>query len=166
MITSANGSVIITNDGATILRKIDVSHPAAKMLVDLSRAQDVEAGDGTTSVVVLAGALLSAAQQLLDKGIHASIISEAWLQAQRRCDEILKSIAIPADLSNRQALTDSAITSLNSKVISTNSAQLAPLAVDAVLRVIDPKTAINVSWMQQQSSATHSLLRHATPRHA
>jgi T-complex protein 1 subunit delta len=113
-------------------------------LVDLSKAQDVEAGDGTTSVVVLAGALLSAAQQLLDKGIHASTISDAFLQASRLGEQYLKDLAIPADLSNREALIASAITSLNSKVVSNNSDTLAPLAVDAVLRVIDAKTATNV----------------------
>jgi len=145
MITTSNNETIITNDGATILKKLDVAHPAAKMLVDLSKAQDVEAGDGTTSVVVIAGALLASAQELLDKGIHPSLISESWLSAQRRVEEILKTIAIRADLSNREALIDSAITSLNSKVISNNSSQLAPLAVDAVLKVIDPKTATNVS---------------------
>lgn len=145
MIQAANGEVVITNDGATILNKMEVLHPAAKMLVDLSKAQDVEAGDGTTSVVVVAGAFLQAAQELLEKGIHPSIISEAWLVAQRQATEILKTIAIPADLSQREGLIQSAVTSLNSKVVSANSELLAPLAVDAVLRIIDPKTAINVS---------------------
>ena len=144
MITSSTGEVLITNDGATILRQMEVSHPAAKMLVDVSRAQDVEAGDGTTSVVVLAGAFLTAAENLLEKGIHPSQISESWLLAQNEAEKILKSIAIPTDLSNRESLIQSAITSLNSKVVSDNSTQLAPLAVDAVLRVIDPATATNV----------------------
>jgi T-complex protein 1 subunit delta len=102
-------------------------------------------GDGTTSVVVIAGALLQAAQELLDKGVHPSIISEAWLQASRQAESILKGVAIPADLSNREALVISASTSLNSKVVSSNSSLLAPLAVDAVLRVCDAKTATNVS---------------------
>lgn len=144
MITSSTGEVIITNDGATILRQMEVSHPAAKMLVDVSRAQDVEAGDGTTSVVVLAGALLSAAEELLDKGVHPTQISDSFLLAERKAQEILKDIAIPADLSNRESLIQSAVTSLNSKVVSDHSTQLAPLAVDAVLKVIDPATATNV----------------------
>lgn len=144
MITSSTGEVLITNDGATILRQMEVSHPAAKMLVDVSRAQDVEAGDGTTSVVVLAGAFLTAAENLLEKGIHPSQISESWLLASNEAEKILKSIAIPTDLSNRESLIQSAVTSLNSKVVSDNSTQLAPLAVDAVLRVIDPATATNV----------------------
>jgi T-complex protein 1 subunit delta len=144
MITAANGEVVITNDGATILKQMDVLHPAARMFVDLSRAQAVEAGDGTTSVVVIAGALLTAAENLLAKGIHPSVISDAWLVAQRESERILKSVAIPADLSARESLVQSAITSLNSKVVSQNSALLAPLAVDAVLRIVDPKHASNV----------------------
>ena len=144
MITQGNGEVIITNDGATILKSIDVSHPAAKMLVDLSRAQDIEAGDGTTTVVVLCGALLTAAQTLLDKGIHPSIISDAWLTAQRLSEDILKSISAPANLTDRDSMVNSAITSLNSKVVSANSQLLAPLAVDAVLRIVDPAHTTNI----------------------
>jgi len=145
MITSSDGEVIITNDGATILNKMEVLHPAAKMLVDISKAQDVEAGDGTTTVVVIAGALLNAAEQLLSKGIHPSTISDAWLLAQRQSEEILKSIAIPVDLKDRNSLIKAAVTSLNSKVVSSNSDKLAPLAVDAVLKCIDLKTATNVN---------------------
>jgi T-complex protein 1 subunit delta len=75
MIRDSRGETLITNDGATILQKLDVVHPTAKMLVEISKAQDIEAGDGTTSVVVLAGAFLKAAESLLDKGIHPNIIS-------------------------------------------------------------------------------------------
>lgn len=137
MITSANGEVLITNDGATILDKIEVIHPAAKMLVDMSKAQDVEAGDGTTSVVVLAGALLQCAEELLDKGLHPSTISDSWLLAQAKAVEILKSIAIPVDLTETDQLISAAITSLNSKVVSAHSSFLAPLAVEAVLAVTE-----------------------------
>jgi len=144
MITGSDGEVVITNDGATILNKMEVLHPAAKMLVDLSKAQDVEAGDGTTSVVVFAGALLQASQTLLEKGIHASIISDAFIKAQKAAEDKLKSIALPLDISNRDKIIEAAVTSLNSKVISSNSQQLAPLAVDAVLSIIDPKTSTNV----------------------
>ncbi len=114
-------------------------------MVDVSRAQDIEAGDGTTSVTVIAGGLLNAAEQLLDKGVHPSQISDAWLLAQIKAEEILKEIAIPADLSNRESLVAASVTSLSSKVVSANAPQLAPLAVDAVLKVIDPSTATNVS---------------------
>ncbi|QQP56049.1 T-complex protein 1 subunit delta [Caligus rogercresseyi] len=114
MIQDPKGDVIITNDGATILDKMKVIHPSAKMLVELSKAQDAEAGDGTTSVVVLAGSLLEAAEKLLKKGIHPSIISEAFQKA---------------------AKSSSANTALNSKVVSQNASELSPLAVDAVLKV-------------------------------
>jgi len=144
MITTSMGEVIITNDGATILNKMELKHPAAKMLVDLAKAQDVEAGDGTTTVVVLAGAMLRSARQLLDKGIHPSIISDAYELGGQEAEKVLKSIAIPAELSNRDALVNSAITSLNSKVVSSNSEVLAPIAVDAVLRIVDLKTSNNV----------------------
>lgn len=139
MIVNASGEVIITNDGATILQKMEVTHPAAKMLVDVSRAQDVEAGDGTTTVVVIAGALLGAAEDLLQKGIHPTMISDAFLQAANKAKEILRGVAIPVDLSDRESLIKSAVTSLNSKVVSDNSELLAPLAVDAVLRIAEDR---------------------------
>merc|ERR1719343_1429355 len=121
-----------------------LTHPTAKMMVELSKAQDVEAGDGTTSVVVIAGALLQAAEKLLSKGIHPQTITEAFLQAAEKAEEILKDMSKPVDLSDREQLLQSANTSLNSKVVSQNADQLAPIAVDAVLKVIDPKTATNV----------------------
>lgn len=144
MIKGASGEVIISNDGATLLKMMAVTHPCAKMLVELSHSQDVEAGDGTTSVVVLAGSLLSACLDLLSRGIHPTIISEAFQKARNKGDEVLQSMAHEIDLSNREALVNSAITSLASKVISQNSSLLAPMAVDAVLKVIDPATAQNV----------------------
>lgn len=145
MIQSGNGDVTITNDGATILKQMQVFHPAAKMLVELSKAQDVEAGDGTTTVVVIAGSLLDAAARLLEKGIHPMTISDAFGVASDKGVEILKSIAIPVELNDRESLLKSASTSLNSKVVSQYSNLLGPISVDAVLKVIDPKTATNVN---------------------
>ncbi|KAF9166278.1 T-complex protein 1 subunit delta [Actinomortierella ambigua] len=144
MIKTSSGEVIITNDGATILKHMAVLHPAAKMLVDLSAAQDVEAGDGTTSVVVLAGSLLSAAQKMLNKGIHPTTIAESFQRASHKATEILTNVAVPLDLDDRESLLKSARTSLNSKIVSQYSELFGPIAVDAVLRVIDPKTAQNV----------------------
>jgi T-complex protein 1 subunit delta len=140
MIVDARGQVVITNDGATILKQMQVSHPKAKMLVELSKSQDIEAGDGTTSVVVMAGALLSAAEQLLEKGIHPQAISEGFMVAASKADEILREIAIPISLEDRDALILSASTSLNSKVVAQSSDLLAPIAVDAVLKVADLST--------------------------
>merc|ERR1719281_452771 len=121
MIQDPKNEVIISNDGATILDKMKLAHPCAKMMAELSKAQDVEAGDGTTSVVVIAGALLQAAEKLLKKGIHPQTITEAFLEAAEKAEEILTSVAIPVDLSNRDALLQSASTSLNSKVVAQQS---------------------------------------------
>merc|ERR1711988_399085 len=108
MISSPQGEVVITNDGATILKQMEVSHPTAKMLVDLSKSQDVEAGDGTTTVTVIAGALLNAAEKLLAKGIHATVVSESFLIAARKSDEILQGISVPVDLNDREQLIKAA----------------------------------------------------------
>ena len=135
MIQDARGQVVITNDGATILKQMSVLHPTAKMLVELSKSQDIEAGDGTTSVVVIAGSLLRAAEQLLDKGIHPQTITDGFLMAAHKAEEILKEISIPINLTDRDALISAASTSLNSKVVAQSSDILAPLAVEAVLKV-------------------------------
>lgn len=144
MIQEGNGSVTITNDGATILQQMQVLHPAAKMLVELSKAQDVEAGDGTTSVCVIAGSLLDASQKLLVKGIHPTTISEAFQSAAKKSVEILEQMSMPLELSDRESLLKSATTSLNSKVVSQYSNILSPLCVDAVMKVIDPAKDTNV----------------------
>jgi T-complex protein 1 subunit delta len=144
MLSSANGDVIITNDGATILDKMEVTQPAAKMLVELSKSQDIVAGDGTTTVVVLAGALLKQCLNLLSKGVHPTTISEALHKASEKAVEVLTAMAIPVELADQELLVKIASTSLNSKVVSQYSSLLAPLAVDAVLNVIDPARPDNV----------------------
>ncbi|CAE7207863.1 unnamed protein product [Rhizoctonia solani] len=141
MIQTAGGEVIITNDGATILKHIAVLHPAAKMLVELSAAQDIEAGDGTTSVVVLAGSLLGAAEKMLSKGIHPTIIAESFLRASAKAVEYLTDISTPVDLKDKGALLRAASTSLNSKIVSQYSSTLAPIAVSSVTRLITPTSA-------------------------
>ena len=139
MIQLADGQVVITNDGATILRKMSVLHPCAKMLVELSESQDVEAGDGTTSVVVMAGAFLMASEKLLARGIHPSAIAEGFRTALQEATRLLQQeLSIPISLSDRPALLKSASTSLNSKVVSQYANQIAQIAVDAVMSVVDP----------------------------
>lgn len=138
MLVTATGDVIITNDGATILNKMEVLQPAAKMLVELSKSQDIVAGDGTTTVVVVAGAILKQCMNLLDKGVHPTIISEAFHKASEKAVEVLTAMSVPVQLTDRESLVKSASTSLNSKVVSQYSSLLAPLAVDAVLNVVDP----------------------------
>jgi len=129
--------VVITNDGATILKHMAVVHPAARMLVDLSLAQDVEAGDGTTSVVVTAGSLLGAAERLLSKGVHPTVIAEAFQRAAKKSVEFLTEMSTPVDLKDRDSLLRAATTALNSKVVSQYSSVLAPIAVDAVTRLLE-----------------------------
>merc|ERR1719354_1259908 len=144
MIQDGKGDVTITNDGATILKQMQVIHPAAKMLVELSKAQDIEAGDGTTSVVVIAGALLEACAKLLQRGIHPTTISESFQKAVDKGVEVLTSISTPVQLSDRETLLNSATTSLCSKVVSQYSSLLAPMCVDAVMKVIDPEFTTSV----------------------
>ncbi|KAJ1517019.1 T-complex protein 1 subunit delta [Coelomomyces lativittatus] len=144
MIQTSKGEVIITNDGATILKHMSVLHPAARMLVDLSAAQDVEAGDGTTSVVIIAGSLLVAAEKMLSKGIHPTIVADSFLDASKKAVEIMSAMSEPVDLSDHASLVKAATTSLSSKVVSQYSSLLAPIAVNAVLKVIDPLKASNV----------------------
>lgn len=144
MIQTGKGETIITNDGNTMLRSMSVMHPAAKMLVDLSAAQDVEAGDGTTSVVVIAGSLLGAADRLLSKGIHPTIISESFQRAAKAAVETLHDMSQSVSLSDRKTLVEAATTSLSSKVVAPYSNLLGDIAVDSVLKTIDPRVAENV----------------------
>jgi T-complex protein 1 subunit delta len=132
-----SGEILISNDGATILSKMKVMHPAAKMLVDLSQSQDIEAGDGTTTVVVLAGALLNSCSALLAKGIHPSSIANSFLRAADKACEILADMSKPVDLADRQSLLDAVDTCLSSKVVAQNSDLLSPIAVDSVLGVME-----------------------------
>jgi T-complex protein 1 subunit delta len=103
MIQDEQGGVLVTNDGATILSKMRVNHPAAKMLVGLSKAQDIEAGDGTTSVVVICGALLNSIQGLLSKGIHPTKISESYGKAVNQAEQELEKIGTPVALDERES---------------------------------------------------------------
>jgi len=144
MIQDERGKVIITNDGATILNKMSVIHPTAKMLVEISKAQDIEAGDGTTSVVVIAGALLKAAQELLNKGIHPAAISDGYAVALEKAVEIIEGMGTPVDLNDRDILIQNCVTCLSSKVVQANSEILAPMAVDAVLKIINKEKDTNV----------------------
>jgi len=143
MIQDSGKKVLITNDGATILKQMEVVHPTARMLVEISKSQDIEAGDGTTSVVVIAGALLKACQTLLDKGIHAAAISSGLQVALDKALEVIDDMSIPVDLNDRESLIQNAVTSLSSKVVSQNADILAPLAVDCVMKIIDKETDTN-----------------------
>lgn len=139
MLVSSDGEVTITNDGATILQKMEVEHQVAKLLVDLSQSQDNEIGDGTTGVTVLAGALLEQAEKLLDKGLHPVRISEGFEQAAEVAIRHLESISDIVEFSkdNTSPLIDTAMTTLSSKIINIHKRKMAQIAVDAVLSVAD-----------------------------
>ena len=156
MIQTSNGEVVITNDGATILKHMAVMHPAARMLVELSQAQDVEAGDGTTSVVVVAGSLLGAAEKMLNKGIHPTIIAESFQKAAAKAVEFLTEISTPVELNDRESLLRAASTSLNSKIVSQYSSVLAPIAVDAVTRLVTPGSSSAAAAAKANAITTSS----------
>lgn len=135
MMVSADGDVTITNDGATILKKMDVDHQVAKLLVQLSQSQDDEIGDGTTGVVVLAGALLEQAEHLIDKGIHPIRIADGFDLAARCAIENLDKIADSFEVTDREQLIRVAMTTLGSKIVNKCHRQFAEIAVDAVMSV-------------------------------
>ncbi|XP_032821424.1 T-complex protein 1 subunit epsilon [Petromyzon marinus] len=139
MMVSQDGDITVTNDGATILGMMDVEHQVAKLMVELSRSQDDEIGDGTTGVVVLAGALLEQAEQLLDRGIHPIRISDGYEQAARVAIAHLDSIAesYPVDPANTESLVLTAMTTLGSKIVNRCQRMMAEIAVNAVLSVAD-----------------------------
>ncbi|KAL7668393.1 hypothetical protein ACOME3_009095 [Neoechinorhynchus agilis] len=141
MIVNHDGDVMITNDGATILKKMHLVHPIGKMLASLSRAQDSEAGDGTTTVVILAGCLLEAASGVLSNGVHPTVVSESFTLAASKAVEVLTDMSIGIDLEDRTSLLKSAMTALSSKVVSQNSECLANIAVDAVMKVMKDNDA-------------------------
>jgi len=139
MMVSQDGEVTVTNDGATILKLMDVDHEIAKLLVQLSQSQDDEIGDGTTGVVVLAGALLEQAETLIDRGIHPIRIADGFELAAQCAVKQLESIAEPFPVSSddKEALIQVAMTTLGSKIINKCHRQMAEIAVDAILTVAD-----------------------------
>ncbi|XP_073411824.1 T-complex protein 1 subunit epsilon isoform X3 [Dendrobates tinctorius] len=139
MMVDQDGHVTITNDGATILGMMDVDHQIAKLMVELSKSQDDEIGDGTTGVVVLAGALLEQAEQLLDRGIHPIRIADGYEQAARIAIDNLDKVSdsFPVDPKNVEPLVQTAMTTLGSKVINRCHKQMAEIAVSAILTVAD-----------------------------
>jgi len=137
MLVDSLGDVTITNDGATILKEIDVQHPAAKAMVEISKATDNEVGDGTTSAVVLAGALLEKAEELIDKDVHPTVITDGYKKATEKAREILDSIAIKVDPRDREWLSKIAYTSMATKLVSSEGEFLSKLVVDALLMVAE-----------------------------
>ncbi|MEM2943530.1 MAG: thermosome subunit beta [Methanomassiliicoccales archaeon] len=139
MLVDSMGDVVITNDGVTILKEMDVQHPAAKMLVEVSKAQDEECGDGTTTAAVLAGELLKKAQDLIDADVHPTIIAQGYRMASQKAVEILESLAIPVRHDDKETLKKIAMTAMISKAVSASREHLANLAVEAVTTIAEER---------------------------
>jgi len=139
MLVAGMGDIVITNDGATIMKEMDVQNPAAKMLVEVAKTQDSEVGDGTTTAVVLAGELLAGAEALLDKDIHPNVIIDGYRNAAEKAQEILDKIAVNIKPDDQERLRQIAITSLNTKGIFGSQTRFADLAVDAVRQVMEKR---------------------------
>jgi archaeal chaperonin len=136
MLVDSIGDIKITNDGATILKEIDVQHPAAKMMVEVAKSVDNEVGDGTTSAVVLAGALIGKAEELIDKEVHATVIADGYQKASEKALDILKKdIAIKSNPEDKTLLNKVAITSMASKLVANDAEILSNIVIDAVLSV-------------------------------
>ncbi len=139
MLVDSLGDVTITNDGATILKEIDVQHPAAKMMVEVSKTLDNEVGDGTSSAVIFTGELLSKAEELLKKDVHSSVIVEGYQEASEKTLEILSEIAMKIKPDDRDSLLKIAKTSMESKLISDDSDYLSKIVVDTILKITTKK---------------------------
>ena len=142
MLVDNFGDVTVTSDGRTILDEMDVQHPAAKMLVEVAKTQDNEAGDGTTSAVIIAGELLSRAEELVDKNIHPTVIIEGYKKASEKALETLDKIAMPVDLKSTDYLKKAAITSMASKLVAEYKEYLADIVVKAMLSVAEKQDGV------------------------
>src|SRR5215216_2660554 len=137
MLVDTVGDVTITNDGAIILKEIDVQHPAAKMMVEVAKSVDNEVGDGTTSSVVLAGALIEKAEELINKEVHPSVIVDGYQAAAEQALKILQRMAVKIDVDDKETLIKIATTSMYSKLVSDDSPVLAQIVVNAAKQVAE-----------------------------
>jgi len=137
MLVDQFGDVVITNDGATILKEIDVQHPAAKMMVEVAKTQDSEVGDGTTTSVILAGELLKRAEKLLAQKIHPTVITEGFRKAADKAVEILDSISVKSGIDDKKGLKDAAMTCMSSKIVVESKDMLADICIGAIEAVAE-----------------------------
>ncbi|MEM0164074.1 MAG: thermosome subunit beta [Thermoplasmata archaeon] len=137
MLVDGLGDVVITNDGVTVMKEIDVDHPAAKMMVEVAKTQDQEAGDGTTTAVILTGELLKQAESLLEQNVHPTVITGGYRLASERAEEILENISEKISIDNKEVLLKIGKTALGSKGASMSKDLLASISVDAVSKIIE-----------------------------
>jgi thermosome len=139
MLVDSMGDVTITNDGVTILKEIDVSHPAAKMIVEVAKVQDDECGDGTTTSVILAGELLKKAQDLIDGDVHPTVVTEGYRLAADKAVEILDKVSSPVKATDKATLKNISLTALASKLASTDGEFLSDICVRAISAVTEER---------------------------
>jgi archaeal chaperonin len=160
MLVDSLGDVTITNDGATILKEIDVQHPAAKMMVEISKATDNEVGDGTSSVVVLAGALIEKAEELIGQEIHPTIIVDGYRKSALKAIEVLNNIAQKISGDDKEQLIRVAKTSMQTKLVSKESDEIAQLVVNAAQQVsekYDSSYRVDIDDIKVEKKAGGSL---------
>ncbi|MCL2642840.1 MAG: TCP-1/cpn60 chaperonin family protein [Candidatus Bathyarchaeota archaeon] len=161
MLIDSLGDITITNDGATILKEIDVEHPAAKMMVEIAKTQDDMVGDGTTSAVVLASELLKKAEELLEQNIHPTTLVSGYRKAAQKAIEIIGEIAEPLDVNDSKTLLKVALTSTSSKSVGSAREHLAEISIDAVKQITEvrgDKTIADIDNIQIIKKTGKSLL--------
>ncbi|HKM60005.1 MAG TPA: thermosome subunit beta [Candidatus Bathyarchaeia archaeon] len=139
MLVDSLGDITITNDGAAILKEIDVEHPAAKMMVEIAKTQDAMVGDGTTTAVVLASELLKKAEELLDQNIHPTILVSGYRKAAQKAIEVIEKIAVPIDVEDRKMMMKVALTSMGSKAVGGAKEHFAEIAIEAVKQIAEKR---------------------------
>src|SRR4030067_1947874 len=139
MLIDSLGDITITNDGAAIINEIDGEHPAAKMMVEISKTQDDMVGDGTTTAVILAGELLSKAEELLDQNIHPTILVSGYRKAVQKAIETINKISVPVDFNDRKTLLKVTLTSMEGKAIGAAREHFAEIAIDAVTQIAEKR---------------------------
>ena len=144
MLVDTMGDVVITNDGVTILKEMDIEHPAAKMMVEIAKTQDQEVGDGTTTAVVLAGELLKQAEELLEQEIHPTVIAAGYRAAADKSLEILKGLAVSVSAKDEDLLKKIAVTAMTGKGSQSAREELAVMAVEAVISVVDEDGTVDI----------------------
>ncbi len=140
MLVDSLGDIVITNDGVTILKEMDVEHPAAKMMVEVSKTQDTMVGDGTTTAVVVAGALLQEAESLINQNVHPTVIADGYRMAAEKAKEILEEIASKVDIADKEKIVKMASTSLSSKAASGSKEKLGEVSYETI-KAIAEKTS-------------------------
>ncbi|MCL5437571.1 MAG: TCP-1/cpn60 chaperonin family protein [Candidatus Thermoplasmatota archaeon] len=151
MLVDSLGDIVITNDGVTILKEMDVEHPAAKMLVEVSKTQDSFVGDGTTTAVIIAGSLLSEAESLIKQNVHPTVIAEGYRMASAQAKKVLHDMAKPVKIENKDLLAKMAATSLSSKSASGNKEKLSEISYEAIKNIaekVDGKYIVDFDNLQ------------------